>query len=72
MGWIEAALAFQPYGKKFHEIRKIFQQQLSRKSCIVFQESQTRQAAILAQNLLATPESFEAHLQRYAPPTING
>ena len=46
MGWTEAVLAFLPYGKTFQETRKIFQQQLSRKGCVIFQECQTRQASI--------------------------
>ena len=71
MGWTEAALAFLRYGKTFQETRKIYQQQLSRKSCVVFQESQLQQASILARGLLATPDKFEGHLQRYAPLNVN-
>ncbi len=65
MEWIEAVLLFQLYGNPFYEIQKIFQQQLSHKACIGFQENQNRQASILAQSLLATLEKFEAHLQQY-------
>ena len=47
------------------DTRKIFQKQLSRQTSAIFQDNQSRQAAILAQNLLETPDKFEVHIQRY-------
>lgn len=64
MGWMDAVL-FLPYGKDFHNSRRVLQQQLTRQGSAVFQDSQLRQASILVQRLFKTPERFEEHLKQY-------
>lgn len=64
MGWTTGPLAFLNYNRDFHDTRKVFQSQLSRQASAVYQESQTRQALILMQNILKSPDKLETHLQR--------
>ncbi|KAJ3474621.1 hypothetical protein NLI96_g12354 [Meripilus lineatus] len=70
LGWASGPLVFLGYGRAFHDTRKIFQKQLSRQTSAIFQDNQSRQAAILAQNLLETPDKFEDHIQRFASAVV--
>ncbi|KAJ3485910.1 hypothetical protein NLI96_g4615 [Meripilus lineatus] len=69
MGWMDSVI-FLPYGKKFHESRKVLQHQLNRQDSAVFQESQLRQASVLVQRLMQSPENFEEHLQCFASSVV--
>ncbi|KAJ3473489.1 hypothetical protein NLI96_g12978 [Meripilus lineatus] len=70
LGWASRSLVFLRYTREFQETRKIFQNQLSRQTSLVYQETQIRQALILVQNLLQSPDKLEAHLQRFSASVI--
>ncbi|GJE86824.1 cytochrome P450 [Phanerochaete sordida] len=64
LGW-DNMLVFLRYGPEFQLHRRLMQQPLTREGVAVFRPVQTQQSHILLQNLLASPEEFEAHIRRF-------
>ncbi|KAI0791736.1 cytochrome P450 [Abortiporus biennis] len=64
MGWGDL-LAVLPYGPSFHKTRKSFQEALSKKECLMYQDVQLRQSRILLRNLLNNPSKFSLHLTTF-------
>ncbi|KAI0796042.1 cytochrome P450 [Abortiporus biennis] len=69
IGWSHF-LAFLPYGDRFQRQRKLFQQPLTKKGVLVYQNMQTEATHILLNNLLQTPAAFDEHVRRWATSVI--
>ncbi|KAF8885537.1 cytochrome P450 [Gymnopilus junonius] len=69
MGW-EHDMAFFPYGKRFHQHRKMLNEYFNHEKCADYLPFQAVEAHRLVQRLLSHPEKFNDHLNWFATAVI--
>ncbi|KAJ7675686.1 cytochrome P450 [Mycena polygramma] len=69
MGW-DFNFTFLPYGEKWRQYRKLFNQHFRRGAITTYRPVQLRKIHDLLRGLLSTPEEFDAHIKTVAAAVI--